>query len=261
MNTYYDILEVGPRASAHEIKAAHRRLVKKFHPDRTLSANTAVRRSLEDRFRDIQEAYDTLRDKAKRAEYDDMLAMLNLGEYYEPPPPPPPPLPNVTFLAGPSTVEKGQLVMIRWASKNATDLRLELGTGVSTVGPRGWKFVRLQDSTTFALTATGPGGTQRATASVTVIIPDHVESCAEGLSDAQREALLDYYHVSTTQPFRNELELRGLIDKWDKAGGGWMLQRDGAGRVVSFWDDVHPPESITQGFDGLYIKNGRFLLD
>ena len=93
MTTYYDILEVGPRASASEIKAAHRRLVKKFHPDRAPGANTVFRHSLEDRFRDIQEAYDTLKDKAKRAEYDEMLAMLNSGEYYEPTPPPPPPPP------------------------------------------------------------------------------------------------------------------------------------------------------------------------
>jgi hypothetical protein len=121
-------------------------------------------------------------------------------------------------------------------------------------------FVRLQDSTTFTLIATGPGGTKRATVSVTVIIPDHVESCAEGLSDAQREALLDYYHVSTTQPFRSELELRGLIDKY-AVHAGWMLRRDTAGRVHGYWDDVHPPEFIDQGFDGLYIKNGRFILD
>jgi hypothetical protein len=170
MTTYYDILEVCPRASANEIKAAHRRLVKKFHPDRTLGADTAVRRSLEDRFRDIQEAYDTLKDKAKRAEYDDMLAMLNSGEYYEPPPPPPPPLPTVTFTTKPSTAEKGQLITISWASKNATDLRMDLGFGGCKVGPHGCEFVRLQDSTTFTLTATGPGGTISATARVTVMV-------------------------------------------------------------------------------------------
>jgi hypothetical protein len=100
-----------------------------------------------------------------------MLNGLRSDEYFEPPPPPPPPLPTVTFSAKPSTAEKGQLVTISWASENATDVCLELGTRASTVGPHGCEFVRLQDSTTFTLTATGPGGTQRATARVTVILP------------------------------------------------------------------------------------------
>ena len=99
MTTYYDILGVRPTASATEIKAAYRRLVKKFHPDRNLGANTAVRHYLEDNFRNVQEAYDTLGDKGQRAEYDSMLAQLNSGEYYEPtaaPPPPPSPSPPPT---------------------------------------------------------------------------------------------------------------------------------------------------------------------
>jgi curved DNA-binding protein CbpA len=167
MTTYYDVLGVEPTANVDEIKAAFRGLAKIFHPDKTPDADPALRGLLEDRFRDIQEAYDTLKDKARRAEYDAMLAMLNSGEYYEPPPP----LPTLTFSAAPSTVEKGQLVTIRWASTNATDLRMDLGSGGCKVGPHGCEVVRLQDSITFTLTATGPGGTQRATASVTVIIP------------------------------------------------------------------------------------------
>ena len=98
MTTYYDILGVAPTASADEIKTAYRHLAMQFHPDKTPGANKAVQRLIEDKFKEIQEAYDTLKDKAKRAEYDAALEMLNSGEYYEPPPPPPPPPRDSTML-------------------------------------------------------------------------------------------------------------------------------------------------------------------
>jgi len=93
MTTYYDILGVGTTASSDEIKAAYRRSAMQFHPDKTPGANKAVQRLIEDKFKEIQEAYDTLRDEAKRAEYDAALEMLRSEEYYEPLPPPPPPPP------------------------------------------------------------------------------------------------------------------------------------------------------------------------
>lgn len=91
MNTFYDILGVAPTASADDIKAAYRRMAMQFHPDKTPGANKAVQRLIEDKFKEIQEAYDTLKDETKRAEYDAALAMLHSEEYYQPPPPPPPP--------------------------------------------------------------------------------------------------------------------------------------------------------------------------
>ena len=62
---YYDVLGVSRGASADEIKKAHRKLALKYHPDRNKSNKDA-----EDRFKEIQEAYDVLSDPQKRQNYD-----------------------------------------------------------------------------------------------------------------------------------------------------------------------------------------------
>jgi DnaJ-class molecular chaperone len=62
---YYDILGVPRNASADQIKAAHRKLVRKFHPD----VNKGDR-SAEERFKEVQEAYDVLSDPTRRGNYD-----------------------------------------------------------------------------------------------------------------------------------------------------------------------------------------------
>lgn len=64
--TLYMILGVPQNATEKEIKAAHRTLVKKYHPDTGVGSS-------EDSFRVVQDAYDTLVDPAKRASYDRSL--------------------------------------------------------------------------------------------------------------------------------------------------------------------------------------------
>ena len=62
---YYEILGVGRKAAADEIKAAYRKLARKYHPDLNPGDKTA-----EERFKEINEAYAVLSDPKKREEYD-----------------------------------------------------------------------------------------------------------------------------------------------------------------------------------------------
>ncbi len=61
----YEILGVSPDASEEEIKRAYRRLARKYHPDLHPGDKEA-----EERFKEINEAYEILSDPKKRAEYD-----------------------------------------------------------------------------------------------------------------------------------------------------------------------------------------------
>jgi molecular chaperone DnaJ len=62
---YYEVLGVGRGASEAELKAAFRKLAMKYHPDRN-----PTDKQCEHRFKEINEAYDVLKDGNKRAAYD-----------------------------------------------------------------------------------------------------------------------------------------------------------------------------------------------
>lgn len=76
---YYQVMGVGRDASAEDIKRAYRRLARKFHPDVSKEPNA------EERFKEIGEAYEVLRDPEKRAAYDGLGARRQ-GEEFRPPP-------------------------------------------------------------------------------------------------------------------------------------------------------------------------------
>ncbi len=101
-------------------------------------------------------------------------SILFLGACHKkqaPPPPPPPPPPaaaTASLTASPDTIDKGQSSTLTWQTTNATDVSIE---GIGAVQPSGSQQVSPVDSTTYTLSAKGAGGTQTATARVTVNAP------------------------------------------------------------------------------------------
>jgi peptidoglycan-associated lipoprotein len=86
-----------------------------------------------------------------------------------PPSEPPPPAaaqPTVSLQASPSTVEKGDPATLSWTSTDAT--QLTIAPDIGTVNAQGQKAVTPAASTTYTITASGPGGSATASARITV---------------------------------------------------------------------------------------------
>ncbi len=62
---YYEVLGVSKTASEDDIRKAHRKLARQYHPDRNPGDKQA-----ENQFKEVQEAYDVLSDATKRSQYD-----------------------------------------------------------------------------------------------------------------------------------------------------------------------------------------------
>jgi len=77
---YYQIMGVARDASQDEIKRSYRRLARKFHPDVSKEANA------EDKFKELQEAYEVLKDPQRRAAYDQLGSNWRAGQEFRPPP-------------------------------------------------------------------------------------------------------------------------------------------------------------------------------
>src|SRR3954470_776415 len=77
---YYATLGVPRSASADDIKKAYRKLAQKYHPD--VSKDPAG----EEKFKELAEAYQTLKDAEKRAAYDQLGTGFKPGQEMHPPP-------------------------------------------------------------------------------------------------------------------------------------------------------------------------------
>ncbi len=78
---YYRILGVDSTADETAIRAAYRKLARKYHPDKNKESDA------EERFKEVNEAYEVLKDKEKRASYDQLRAGgYRGGDSFQPPP-------------------------------------------------------------------------------------------------------------------------------------------------------------------------------
>jgi peptidoglycan-associated lipoprotein len=132
-----------------------------------------------------------------------------------PPPPPPPPsaaAPTASLSANPNTVDKGQPTTLTWQTTNATDVSID---GIGAVETSGTRQATPTDSTTYHLVAKGSGGTQDATARVTVNLPP--ETAPPTTSNATEEELFS----------RNVKDIYFDYDKYDvRAADQGSLQGD-----------------------------------
>ncbi len=77
---YYKILGVSRTATAEDIKKCYRRLARKYHPD------VSKEKDAEQKFKEVQEAYEVLKDPEKRAAYDQLGSEWKSGQQFRPPP-------------------------------------------------------------------------------------------------------------------------------------------------------------------------------
>lgn len=113
MKDYYYFLGVKEDASLEDIKKAYRKLSLKYHPDKNDNDDFFA-----ERFREIQEAYETLTDAGKRRLYDENLGTHQRTSRSELPPY------IKTFSATKIRVKKGGEITINWQTTNADVVKI-----------------------------------------------------------------------------------------------------------------------------------------
>src|SRR5579872_4375913 len=102
------------------------------------------------------------------------LILAGCGKKPEPQKPtpvnePPKQAPTVRITVSPSTIDRGQSAEVRWSATNATSVSID---GIGAVNPSGVQSVSPNDSTTYRITASGPGGSTSDSARLTVNAPE-----------------------------------------------------------------------------------------
>lgn len=77
---YYEILGIQRSAGQNDVQRAYRKLARKYHPDVSKAANA------EDKFKELNEAYEVLKDPEKRKLYDQLGPNWKSGQDFRPPP-------------------------------------------------------------------------------------------------------------------------------------------------------------------------------
>jgi peptidoglycan-associated lipoprotein len=112
--------------------------------------------------------------------------------------------PTVTLNASPATVKAGDTVTLSWSSTNATDLDIQPEVG--KVAPEGRTPVQPASSTTYVITATGPGGSANASARVTVTPAAMVEQpkAQPGLTELFEQNVKDAFYDFNKSDIRED---------------------------------------------------------
>jgi peptidoglycan-associated lipoprotein len=147
-----------------------------------------------------------------------------------PPPPPPPKAPTATLSADPNSIQPGQPATLTWSTENADDVTLD-GNKVNTSGSQS---VSPTQTTTYHLTAKGPGGSQDATAQVSVAQPTPAPTPAPtsppSLTDQQifEQAAQDIYFDYDKADLRpDSIQVLAKIAEVMKAHPNWKVQIEG----------------------------------
>lgn len=106
------------------------------------------------------------------------------------PPPPPPAAPTASITVSPASITQGQAAQLSWQTQNAGEITID---GVGAVPASGTRSISPASSTTYKLTAKGPGGTQEADARVTVTNPPPVASVGPSDSELFAQNVKDLY--------------------------------------------------------------------
>ncbi|MGU3377092.1 J domain-containing protein [Chryseobacterium sp. M5A1_1a] len=134
MKDYYYFLGISQDASEEDIKKAYRKLSLKYHPDKNENDDFFA-----DRFREIQEAYETLSDSSRRHSYDQNLESHQRSFRYNVPPV------IKTFTANKIHAKKGEEIIINWQASNADVVKV-LPFGLEkSYGERIFKITEFKD--------------------------------------------------------------------------------------------------------------------
>lgn len=175
MKDYYYFLGIAHDASEEDIKKAYRKLSLKYHPDKNENDDFFA-----DRFREIQEAYETLSDKGRRISYDQNLESHQKSFRYTVPPF------IKNFTANKIHAKKGEEIIINWQTQNADIVKVMPFGLEKAYGERVFKITEFKNGK-FQLLLHATNSLLHKTAVQGITITEVFETDSEKLRDQAEE--------------------------------------------------------------------------